>query len=1044
MTDEHELWSSRSGASSDLSLLDVGTDQPLRRISLLGELRVSMDGELRPVTGPKQRAVLAHLALEPGVAHSADRLLDAIWGEKQPSGGAKAVAFQITKLRDALEPERQGEGTMIRTTSAGYVLDMDARDVDIHDVTAAIDDASAALRDDAAKACAIGTDALARWRGQPFADIPASPAVDDERRRMDLLLLRCQSLVLEARIDLGEHAEVLADVAHLAARNPLDEHLTSLHATALDRSGRTADALRVISDLRTQLRDDLGLDPSPEIAELELALLDRQSTVVRPRLTAAGVGLPVPVTSLVGREEQAIDVLGSLDDVDCRVLTLLGPGGVGKTRLAIEAASRWRATHDEPVWYCALAGVAAGSSIPDVVAAAVGFVVDDHAIAGSGMDNRMQVLDYLATRDGLLVADNAEHLDEVPSLIADIAERCPGIAVLVTSRERLAISAEWISIVSGLTTAGTDAPAARLFATRAQQAGARLSAPDRDHIGRICKATEGLPLAIELAAAMAGTCPVSDVAAQFEHHATSFESDALDIDERHRSLHAAFTHSWHALDGSLQESLAALSVFPAPFDTAAAQVIAGAGSSTLGRLVMKSLLRRVGPDTFDLHPLIRQFGETKLGDRAGPFRAAHSRHYLGRIAALTQPLLGSAEQAEAAAQVDAEIEHVRGAAAWLAGHVRDPEVDELLTAAVHALSAHGFIRSLTAWSQTLTAVADGVEAAIGPEEAASSAAYIWARVYHCYPDAMMEGKSVETTMRTLEPAAAALSPKALAWCLTNQAICAELGGDVEAALALMERAAEVDAGDDALLVAVVTSWHGWELSLMGRHAEADAIWKHGLEFVTAAQNQTARGYMLSKVGLAADDLGNHDLALHCHRESMEIFGATGDNGGLGYTLSRISWTQRMLGNFDEAIAAADEGLERFRAVNHRWGIGASLGRRAHASLDAGHPVEAAADFSECIGWGERKGLPSIVWYGLVGIGMTLASTGQDEPAVELLAHAMAVPGNPYAQPFARPGLDELASRMPAETYSDAVRRGEALSMEEAKATALDCARSLAF
>ena len=1025
-----ELDAGPFGASA-IGFPDVGTQAPIRRISLLGELGVTLDGRVAAVTAPKQRAVLAHLALEPGVAQPTGRLLDLVWGDDQPAGGPKAVAFQITKLRGVLEPDRSGEGTLIRTTSGGYVLDMSPREVDLHDAAALVADATAALAEDPVKACALGTDALALWRGEPFGDVATSPVIDDEVRRMELLRLQCRVVVQEARLALGEHHEVLSDLVQIAAENPLDEHIAVLHARALDRCGRTADALRAVGDVRGRLRDELGIDPSPEITELELSLLARDhvpAVAVAP--VGGGRGLPTPVTSLVGRDDQADAVVEALQGGECRVLTLVGPGGVGKTRLGLEAATRWANRHDRPAWFCGLAGLAPGASTPDAVADAVGLVVDDHAIAGSGLDNRTQLLDYLGARQGLLVIDNAEHVQDLADLVADIAELCHDVVVLVTSREALSISAEWIEHVDGL----SDDSAAQLFVARARQAGARLAATDAEHIERVCHACAGLPLALELGAAMAGAQPVSQVADHLETAATAIASVHLDSEPRHRSLHAAFEHSWDGLDPSLQDTFAALSVFPAPFDAGAAQGVAEAGASTLGRLIMKSLVRRVGPSEFDLHPLIRQFAETKLGDRSEHVGAAHSRYYLDRIERQTAKLLGSPEQGSATAAVDAEIDHIRAGALWLAGRVEDPDADARLAAALHGLSAHGFIRSIVGWSQSLTAVGDTIEATVGPHPE-RSAAYIWARVYHSYPDAMMEGDGVAELMRRLEPAAAALAPKALAWCLTNQAICAEMAGDVDSALEIMERAAHLDAEGDPLLVAVVTSWHGWELSLSGRHEEANAIWQAGLELVSEAQNQTARGYMLSKVGLAADDLGNHELALRCHHESTRIFEATGDNGGLGYTLSRISWTQRMLGNFDEAIAAADQALERFQIVNHRWGIGASIGRRAHAQLDAGRHADAAAGFGECIDWGQDRSVPPIAWYGLVGVAMTLADLGHDEQAVELHAHSETIGGNPYAAVFARPQLAALEEAMAPTAFQAARQRGHAMSLPQALASA---------
>lgn len=252
----------------------------------------------------------------------------------------------------------------------------------------------------------------------------------------------------------------------------------------------------------------------------------------------------------------------------------------------------------------------------------------------------------------------------------------------------------------------------------------------------------------------------------------------------------------------------------------------------------------------------------------------------------------------------------------------------------------------------------------------------------------------------------------------------------------MERAVEVPCEDEPLLYAALTSWHGWELSLLGRHAEADEVWQRGLAHAAESQNETARAYLLSKVGLSADDLGNHALALQCHEESVRLFEPMGNDAGLGYTFSRISWTQRMLGNTEEAITAAARGLEHFENVSHRWGIGVSYGRRGHAHLDAGHHGMAVRDFADCITWGAERQVPTITWYGLVGIALTLVEVDAALEAVGLLAHNVAIAQNPYAPGLAKPALDELEGRLDDDVFAEARRRGEAMSMEQAVAVAM--------
>ena len=694
----------------------------MNRISMLGPTSVTVDGEPRRLTAPKQRAVLAQLALEPGVALTADRLLDEIWGDQLPSGGAKAVAFQITKLRDALEPERDGEGTFVRTTSGGYVLDVDPRQIDVHDVAAVVDDAGRAIVDDPVKAQYLAEDALAMWRGRPFADVPETPSIEEEGRRLGLLRDRAQRLFFEARVALGDHDEVLADLARYVERHPLDEAATALLMRALDNAGRTAEALRAFGGLRRRLVEELGIDPSPELADLEMSILtrerkeadrsdqhDHQDQVAVDRPSRARE-LPRPVTSLVGRDDEIEVILERLGEPDCRVLTLTGPGGIGKSRLAIAVAHRWDDAQG-PARFVGLSSLD-GDGLTKFVADSVGFVIDQQ-IVSNGLDERMQLLDYLSLQRGLLVLDNFEHLLHEVEFVGDLAERCLDLTVLVASRERLNIAAEWSHPIGGLSVNGPDPGAYRLFISRSQQAGAVLSAADRDHVHRLCIAVEGMPLALELAASATPMMTVADIADRLESNVADLETDSHDGIDRHRSLRATFEYSWSLLDPALQTMLARLAIFSGSFTGETAERVAGVGRSSLARLQMKSLLRRSGPHRFDLHPLVRQFALVKLGDDAVDARTAHAVYFAGVLGHLRPTMLGGHDQMEAVRTADAEFDDLKAAASWFASNLDVDGNDERLLEMLHGLSAYWFVRSIAVWATALRSIADSIEESLG-------------------------------------------------------------------------------------------------------------------------------------------------------------------------------------------------------------------------------------------------------------------------------------------------------------------------------------------
>ena len=276
-----------------------------------------------------------------------------------------------------------------------------------------------------------------------------------------------------------------------------------------------------------------------------------------------------------------------------------------------------------------------------------------------------------------------------------------------------------------------------------------------------------------------------------------------------------------------------------------------------------------------------------------------------------------------------------------------------------------------------------------------------------------------------------LVPQATVWCLVGLAASADMAGDIERALDLLEEAAAIPHEDDPVLHALATGWRWWRRRSWV--VTTKPVRPTGEGSLTPNRRRTGPcgAYLFSKVGMWADNNDEYEIARQCHRDSAEHFRQTGDHGGLGYTLSRLSWTCRRMGDFDAALEYAEAGLEEFRQVNHRWGIGASMGRMADAHLDAGRTEVAACRFRECLDWGEQSAMPTIVCYGLAGISLTLAAVGDDERAAVLFAHSMSVAQNPYLSVVCRPGLADVGERLAPERLEAAVERGRSFEMTEA-------------
>jgi predicted ATPase/DNA-binding CsgD family transcriptional regulator len=347
-----------------------------------------------------------------------------------------------------------------------------------------------------------------------------------------------------------------------------------------------------------------------------------------------GPPLPVPLTPLIGRERELDTLNGQLDDEAIRLVTILGPGGIGKTRLALAVAASQQEQGGKPAYFVPLEGIAAAEHVVRAVADAIGF-----RFQGSP-DLQRELLHGLRNRQALLVLDNFEHVLEAAPLVVDMLVASPGLTVLATSRERLNLHAETVYTLEGLAYPRDierleDFGAVQLFVRAARRAlpDFALRGEDWPHTAKICRLVEGMPLALELAAGWVGLLSPQEIARELEHGLELLRSQAHDLPDRHHSMRLVFEHSWRLLTDDERSAFKKLVVFRGRFDRAAAEAVAGASLSMLGQLYDKSLLGRRGENRYRLHELVRQFAEEKLGEDPEEYRRTlddHARHY-GRL-----------------------------------------------------------------------------------------------------------------------------------------------------------------------------------------------------------------------------------------------------------------------------------------------------------------------------------------------------------------------------------------------------------------------------
>ncbi|MEO3856818.1 BTAD domain-containing putative transcriptional regulator [Acrocarpospora sp. B8E8] len=585
--------------------------------AILGRLTVHRDGVPVDIGGRRQQVILGLLLLADGTPVPSDQIVDAIWGTP-PRTARTQIQICVGNLRKALGP-------VIETLPGAYRLNLGHDRLDAHVFDSLVVQAGHAP--DPQKAADILRTALQEWRGEPFAHLDSAPLAAAAHRYTERRLLAWERR-FDLELELGHHHEIIDELTDLTARNPLREHLTAQLMTALYRSGRRPEALDTYLHAQRHLDDTLGLDPGAELRDLHLSILNEDPTL-SPHPPAHLPGLPAPTPgTLVGRTGDLTTIAALL--AAHRLVTLIGPPGVGKTRLALEAAS----AADPPagvgvIW---LGSVETPDSVAPALLTALGAPGDPHGDPLTGVTR------WLGRRRALLLLDNCEHLiAEVRRVIAALLTACPNLRVLATSRELLGLGDERVHLLRPLDVPATDTPeavaasgAGRLFLARARQIDPEFEVPAAD-VARVCRAVDGLPLAIELAVGRLRAFSAAQVADRLDHQLDLLASTRTG--PRHRSLRAAVDWSHVLLSETERLVFARLAVFRDGFTLEAAEAVcaddglsATAVLDGLGTLVERSLVLAEPGSRYRMLVALRQYAEERLVEPEA-IRARHARYF---------------------------------------------------------------------------------------------------------------------------------------------------------------------------------------------------------------------------------------------------------------------------------------------------------------------------------------------------------------------------------------------------------------------------------
>jgi predicted ATPase/DNA-binding SARP family transcriptional activator len=686
---------------------------------VLGPLAVLRDGVDLALGGPRQRLVLALLLVNAGQLVPAERLVDDIWGEAGPTTRTGPLRTYVWQLRQLLGGDA---AVTLQSRSSGYRLDIDRERIDSTIFEAGFAEArSFAASGRPWRALNALETAVSLWRGPAFGDLAIAAALQNEARRLDELLLAAKELRAELLLATGQHALVPAELGALARTHPERERLWALLMTALYRSGRQGEALRCFQEARARLVEDMGLEPGVELRDLEKAVLSQDpaldwqppgpaqrngapdafagttdagapTSLEAPSTESMGLhNLPRQLTSFIGRGAERAAIADAL--AGSRLVTLAGTGGSGKSRLALAVAGDLGPRFPEGVWFVDLAPVTDPALILRTIAGPLGVETD-----------QADQLDQLCRRIGdgelLLVVDNCEHLVEAVAVaVEQLLERCAGLRILATSREEIRVGSEVVWRVPPLSLPGAgngargedededlDQPflgseAVELFVERGRAALGSFAPRGEalEAVAEVCRRLDGIPLAIELAAALVGSLPVPDIAARLHDRFRLLDPGARKGVSRHRTLRATLDWSFDLLDEDSRRLFVQLGVFVGDFTLAAAETVAGRDAEPLavvrglGRLVVTSMVNCVagseGADRYRMLETIRQYAREKL-DALDEAEAVHWRHaaYYAEFAAEAERHVHGAAGSTWLARVVSELPNLREAVAWAMGH----------------------------------------------------------------------------------------------------------------------------------------------------------------------------------------------------------------------------------------------------------------------------------------------------------------------------------------------------------------------------------------
>jgi predicted ATPase/DNA-binding SARP family transcriptional activator len=989
---------------------------PGLQISLLGSFQITHDrqGELL-FTNRKVMGLLAFLALEARQAHSRETLMGLLWPELSEADARNNLRVTLARLRKLLEgvtavPSLTATRREVRL-QLDETISLDAADFlallaesESHTQSHAHADRStcAGCRQRLAAAAALYQGPL--LHGLYLDDCPAFDEwLFVQRERFHLQALEVLEELAQGLEADGRFAEAAAHTRRQLELDPLHDSAQRRLLRLLAYQGQTAAALSQFEAIKKSLHAELGIEPDVEL--LQLAQQIKDGALPMPgasaaKAVAAGQATAVPrhnlpeiLTPFIGRETELAQLTERLAAPAYRLITLAGPGGIGKTRLALEAARVNLHRFADGAFFVPLDGVAEASEIPAAIAAALNLTFSSDAAPAA------ELLRILQEKQLLLVVDNLEHIiEEGAALLLQIVQSAPQVVLLITSRERLNVQAEDLFRLRGLPypddangEAGHFA-AVRLFADRAHrlQKTFRLSDETLPHVTRICRLVEGLPLGLELAATWVRDFSVAQIAGSLAENIDLLATDLRDISPRHRNLAAVFEYSWQLLTAAEQAALSQLAVFRGSFTPAATVQVANAPPLTLTRLRYKSLIRSMGNGRYTMHELLRQLAMRKLDENsavATPCRTRHCHYFLGLLANQAE-LLNGAQAAQVGAALALDLDNIRHA--WRCA-AEDGDGARLRQSAAGLAASFAHMGLGYEGAQLLQTAVNSLP----PQTTADNdwLPYLLIKQLSLLEtfNPLAEIKPVIERILALTQSDPALAPlQAETYLIWSMGLLEEQASPQQARVYLDKAFASAANSDDPVLAAWLTCELGRNYLYDGQFKQAILVLQEALATFESLGHLPGQAAVYSRLAPAYAEAYNLGPALVCDQEALRIYSQINYRTKLSRAHNNLAETLALLGAYLPAHDHARKSLALSRQQNDKVNEANTLTIYATCLEKLGRTEEAEKQYRTAITAQKALNISFALRFALLDWGDFLMRNGRSAEAEMTFTEALTI------------------------------------------------------